>query len=612
MKKLTTVCLLLLMIVSVRAQSVPEVTILGMSSHDSIPSGQDFTLFVQFTIPAKHHLTSNFFEVQLEELPGFSFGLQQFSPGEFHKGEVIRRDKAAMQVVVTVGSEVNPGEYTIKGKAVYQICREEPPETCFPPAEHDFSVKFTVLDKSASPAKNDSADSLNKIFSGQSGSSAASESDTEPNSGSDRLQTALQGNLALAFFLVFLAGIGISLTPCVYPMIPITISYIGGKSTGQGKLKGFVLSLFYVLGLALIYAILGVAAALTGSLFGSITQTPWVIGGVAIIFGIMGLSMLGLFDIQLPSAFQGKIQSGGPKSGYFGSVIMGMIAGLVAAPCAGPAIVALMTFIASTGNIFLGFTLMMTFAFGMGLLFIALGTFSGLLSALPDAGMWMEKVKKVFGIIMIGAALFIVKPLLPPPVFGFLTGLGLLLLGAGMGAFRPLAAADSHGRDLWKGIAILLVVSGIYFMISLLPVPGKIVPEMAASKQTLSSESEASNWRSDLLSAINDAKKLNKPILLDFGAEWCVQCKELEHKTFADPQVKRRLADMIAVKVDCTKARDDKVKATLAEYTVNGLPTVILLDAQAQELGRFTGFLPPDGFLGFLEQSLSSDTLRIE
>lgn len=596
----------------IKAQSVPEVTLTAIQSHHAVPAGQPFTVQVEYSIPDKHHLTSNFFELHVEEIVGFQTGLQQFSQGEFHKGEIIRRGKAVIQVPVMIDQETAPGDYILKGSGSYQICREEPPETCFPPVDKTFEIRITVLAEDAVALTSEAGKSIAKSADGNPESPEANDSTGTERSTEDRLQDALKNNLTLAFVLIFLAGILTSLTPCVYPMIPITISYIGGKSTGEGKMKGFILSLFYVLGLALIYASLGVVAALTGSLFGSITQTPWVIGGVAVIFGIMGLSMLGMFDIQLPSAFQGKLQSGGPKSGYFGAVVMGMIAGLVAAPCAGPPIVALMTFIASTGNIVLGFTLMMAFAFGMGLLFIALGTFSGLLTTLPAAGMWMDKVKKVFGIIMIGAALFIAKPLLAPPVFGFLMGFSLLMLGSGFGAFRPITPEDSRSKDLSKGLAILLVALGVFFMINLIPIPGRIIPERASPGVTADEPEKESLWLNDLKQGLEKARVAGKPVLLDFGAEWCVQCKELEHRTFSDDRVLERLKNLIPVRIDCTKARDQEVKSTLASYGVSGLPTVILLDSNGDELGRFTGFLPPEGFLGFLEQTLASDTLKVE
>ncbi|MCD4654059.1 sulfite exporter TauE/SafE family protein, partial [bacterium] len=578
-KRVLMPVLLILLGFGAFAQLPPDVNTLVLPSFDSVPAGSSFDLCVQFQVPEKYHLTENFLEVRLGEIEGFSTSFQQITSGEFEKGEIVRRGTVIMKLPVEVSDTIGTGTYTLKVTTSYQICREVQPETCFPPKDVEFSISITVLGTGADPIANTVGKSLADKFIFQDAILAKNISDESVELSLDqKLKNALAQGSALAFLLVFVAGFLTSLTPCVYPMIPITISYIGGRSTGQGKFRGFILSLFYVLGLALVYALLGVAAALTGSLFGSITQIPAVIGGVALIFGIMGLSMLGLFDIQLPSSFQSRMQSGGPKSGFLGAVVMGAVAGLVAAPCAGPVIVALMTYIASTGKVIFGFTLMMSFAAGMGILFIVLGTFSGLLSALPSAGMWMAKVKKTFGVIMIGAAIFIAKPILPPPVFGILTGIGIVLLGAAMGAFRPIGKDDEYKKDMLKGCALILVFWGIYCIVTLLPVPGRIIPDQVVSGTAFQGPVEIDFWRSNLKEALSEAKLSEKMLIVDFGAEWCRACKELEHKTFSDTTVIARLKEMIAVKVDCTKSRDPNIKALQREYSVTGLPTVIVLD----------------------------------
>jgi thioredoxin:protein disulfide reductase len=602
----TVTVLVLISCSAVFGISIPEVGLSPVLSHTSVPPGEEFTITVVYTIPEKHHLTAHFFELFLDEQAGFDFGLQQVSSGQLYDGEIIRSGKAAIRVPVYVESQVTPGDYELEGRASYQICLEEPAYMCFPPADPTFKVTITISDAGVSAMVNPEARALEEMF-----PSAADEAiDTDSVSLEQRLQTALSDNIGFAFILVFALGFLTSLTPCVYPMIPITISYIGARSAGKSKYEGFFLSLFYVLGLALVYATLGVTAAATGALFGAITQTPLVLGFVALVFGVMGMSMLGLFDIQLPSSWQSALQSRGPKGGFLGAVIMGMVAGLVAAPCAGPVIVALMTFIASTGNVILGFMLMLGFALGMGILFVVLGTFSGLLTALPAAGIWMDKIKKVFGLIMIGAALFIAKPLLPPPIYGALIGLGLVILGAYMGAFKPLTTDASDGANILKAVALLLAVIGGYFVLSLIPVPGKIVPEtMYVDTEQMPVQSI---WRYDYEHALDEARELQKHIIIDFGAEWCVACKELESKTFVDPKVLERLNQMVAVKVDCTNARDSEVRKRLADHSISGLPTVIVLSPDAMELGRFSSFLSPQEFIKFLDQTISSDTIGTE
>lgn len=597
---LLTLLIITFSVAWVSGQSVPEMTVNLLSSHESIAAGESVDLFAELSIPEKHHLTENFLEIRLNPLKGFDVGFQQVTSGEFEKGEVIRRGKAVIKLPLDISAEVTPGEYTLKGATTYQLCREVEPETCFPPVDKTFSVTLTVLPAGEKAVSVAAARALGQQF-----------TQTDAIGGNagmaDKLLIALEDRsvsaVLFALLIVFAAGFLTSLTPCVYPMIPITISYIGGRSAGQGKLRGFILSLFYVLGLALVYSGLGVFAGMTGTLFGSATQSPGVVGFVALIFGVMGLSMLGLFDIQLPAGLQSKMQGGGPKSGYLGAVSMGAVAGLVAAPCAGPVIVALVTFIAQTQSAFLGFILMMGFALGMGILFIILGTFSGLLSSLPSAGMWMDKVKKVFGIIMLGAALYIAKPLMSPPVYGVLIGMGMVLLGSALGAFRSIQETDPRKKDLIKGCAIVMVVWGVFSVVNLVPIPGRIIPDQMAVTSMGSGEQAEEIWRQDLENALEDAKNANKMVILDFGAEWCPACKELEHITFQDPVVVKRLKEMVAVKVDCTKSREPEIKAVQEKYSVTGLPTVIVLDSEGFEIGRFVSFLPPPQFLKFLDQT---------
>jgi len=616
-KRMLIPMLILLFCVGVLAQSspdvpgVPDVPIVVVPDQSIVPVGKTFNLYAKYEIPEKFHLTENFLVVTLTEIDGISTGMQQVTRGEFEKSEVIRRGEVIIKLPVEISEKVTAGKYTLKGIASYQICREVQPETCFPPKDVEFSFDFVVSGTGTDSVENPDGMTLARKFGATETSTTVSDkTDAEEPVKipmDQKLKNALAEGSALAFLIVFGAGFLTSLTPCVYPMIPITISYIGGKSTGGGKLKGFILSLFYVLGLALVYALLGVVAALTGALFGSITQIPAVIGGVALIFGIMGLSMLGLFDIQLPASLQGRMQSSGPRSGFIGAIAMGAVAGLVAAPCAGPVIVALMTYIASTGKVIFGFTLMMSFAAGMGILFIVLGTFSGLLSALPSAGMWMAKVKKAFGIIMLAAALYIAKPLLSPPVFGVLLGAGAVFLGAAIGAFRQIEKDDDVKKDIYKGIALILVFWGIYSIVNLIPVPGRIIPEQIQSSSD-EVKSVADYWRSDLKTALAEAKSSNKMLILDFGAEWCPACKELEHITFKDPTVIEKLKNLIAVRIDCTKGRDPEIKAVQQEYAVNGLPTVIVLDSEGFELGRFVSFIQPKDFLKFLDQTVATNT----
>ena len=216
---------------------------------------------------------------------------------------------------------------------------------------------------------------------------------------SESLKANLESGSLLAIAIVFAAGILTSLTPCVYPMIPVTVTYIGGASVGS-KSRGFTLSLFYVLGLAIIYTSLGAFSAMFGKVFGNITQNPWVYIAIANIIIFFGLSMLGVFTIRLPGFLSG-VGKAGKKGGYLGSLLMGMAAGFIAAPCTAPVLGVLLVLVGQKQSVAYGAFLLFVFSLGMGVLFIFLGTFTGLLTSVPKAGAWMDRIKVIFGIAMI-------------------------------------------------------------------------------------------------------------------------------------------------------------------------------------------------------------------
>jgi thioredoxin:protein disulfide reductase len=574
------------------AQDVPKPAIRVLSTHNSVTVGQEFAIIAEYSIPKGTHLTQNFLDLHLDETPGINPGFLQITPGSFESDELIRREKAYLRLTVHVAESLNPADYTLKGSAGYQICTEGKNFACFPPVQVPFGIKLTVLPSGQTGTEDPEGKKFEAAFQKLS-------TETEQSLES-RLLNALTKKSFFAFLIVFISGFLTSLTPCIYPMIPITIGYIGGKSAGKSKSHGFILSVFYVLGLALIYSALGVLAAITGSLFGSITQTPLVVGIVALIFFIMGLSMLGMFDLTLPSNLATKLQTGGPRKGFLGSFIMGMVAGLVAAPCAGPVIVILLTFITTTRNMLFGFSLMMAFALGMGIIFILLGTFSGLLSSLPQAGMWMDKVKKTFGILLIGAAIFIAHPVLPPPIYGLLIGVALVMLGAVLGAFDAISGDSSAGAKLRKAAGLCLLVSGLFIVVKLTPVPGRVIPVMEERSGAVE-KSSSLTWNTNLEQAKLEAKEKSKRLLLDFSADWCAACKELEHKTFPNVDVSSALKDYVLVRVDCTDSRNPEIKSIQESFGVKGLPTLIVLDSQSEELSRITSYLPPSQFLKFLQ-----------
>ncbi len=409
-----------------------------------------------------------------------------------------------------------------------------------------------------------------------------------------KLQEAFLKRSFLAFFLVFLGGIASSFTPCVYPMIPITISYIGGRS--KSRLGGFILSVFFVLGIAVTYSALGVAAASTGALFGSAMQSTPVILVVSAIFFAMGASMLGAFDLVLPTGLQTRMQSG-PRAGLIGALFMGMVTGLVASPCVGPIVVVLLAEVARVGSIAYGFLILFTFALGLGMLFLVIGTFAGALSALPQAGGWMDTVKHVFGVILIAMGIFYIRGLIGPVWTWIVTGVFVLLVGTFLGAFRPVGEDPPKSILFRKGFGIVFLLTGAFVLVIGLARWTK-VPLLAgggAGTTAVASAGPAEGlaWIPDDAAGLSRARTEGKPAVIDFYADWCGACRELDEKTWVQPSVRKAGERFVAIKMDMT-AKNPTNQAKQSQYHVPGLPTVIFYDSSGHEVNRFFGFKSAD------------------
>jgi len=276
------------------------------------------------------------------------------------------------------------------------------------------------------------------------------------------LKEELANKSLLLFLLVFFLGFLTSLTPCVYPVIPIVMGYIGTRS-GKKKLKGFYLSIFFVLGLAFVYSILGVIAAMAGSMIGVTFQNPIVVIIIASIFIVMGLSLSGLFEIPVPSSISSKVQSGSGKSEIIASLIVGGVAGIIAAPCAGPVLVTLLSWISQTKDALLGFLLTFIFSLGMGILFLVVGTFSGVISSLPKGGKWMDYIKYFFAVILIIGGIYILTTITPAWLTLFLWGAALIVITIFIGVFKPAGENRLKGK-IYRFVLLLVLLVGIFLL----------------------------------------------------------------------------------------------------------------------------------------------------
>ena len=414
---------------------------------------------------------------------------------------------------------------------------------------------------------------------------------------SSSFKKALSKGYLFALLFVFLVGMATSLTPCIYPMIPVTLAVLGAKSHGQKKSKSFALSIVYVLGIAVTYATLGLIAAQTGALFGSLLSHPVVVSVLAILFILMGLSMYGAFELQAPRFIRNYLGHKKTDKTYLGAFFAGTISGVVASPCVGPVLVSILTHVAQTQNMLFGFTTLFVFALGMGVLFIVLGTSSALLRHLPKSGPWMNFVKFIFGSIMISMALYYIKPVYPTWLFRILLGFALAAIGSGFGAFTPLKRRSSM-RQIQKGSLLTLVAIGIAFIsFGTLEVSGITFN----SGQIFTSQRDSYpklNWTPFDETMLNEARDSGKPVIIDFFADWCAACLELEHETFTDPRVQHLSNRFLLLKVDATQESKD-LDRLIERFQVVGLPTLIFYDERGhiRDDLTLTGFESADQFL---------------
>jgi thiol:disulfide interchange protein DsbD len=398
-----------------------------------------------------------------------------------------------------------------------------------------------------------------------------------------------QGSLPFLAAVAYAGGLATAFTPCVYPLIPVTLGIMGSRGT-TSTWRAFGLALIFVLGLATVYSGMGFMAASTGKLLGSAAQSPWITWGVALLFLAMGLSLLGLFEIRLPHSFTSLLARQG-GSGVVGCFTLGAVSGLLAAPCSGPVVVGILGYVAQKSNPFFGFLLLCFFSLGLGTPFLVLGAFSSLSRRLPATGVWTEWVKHVAGLAMIAAFLLYVRGFFPSAFFKSLVAVGLLAVAVAAPKIFPLEAGKA---PLHHPLRALLALLACVLLWGAWRSPS---PAPASASSAV--------WISSLDEGLKKAAASNKPIVVDFWAEWCTACHELDKYTYSDAAVRKRLDEVfVTVKVDATDAEKPEVAALLKKYAVTGLPTVLFLSPQGKpyEDLTLTGFVPADEFLELLNQ----------
>ncbi|MDM8537340.1 protein-disulfide reductase DsbD [Desulfobacterales bacterium HSG17] len=548
--------------------------------------GRTGTVRVVFSIDPGYKIYADSAAVIPENVLGLEFGTVK-APLSITKKEPdgtiekFYQGNAVFELPVKVGMAAKPGKGSFLLNIGFQGCSET---RCFFPEKKSINLNYTIEPVSASGPENDlspaKADMSKNISEDNPYQRAAA-------------RFGIAGVLAAAFLWGFLA----SLTPCVYPMIPVTVSVIGATNSGS-VFQGFVLSLFYVLGMSLTYAGFGVAAAWTGSLFGAYTDHPAIRIIVAGIFLILAIGMFDIFHIQMPSKLSSALSRYTGK-GRIGVFLTGAAAGAVVGPCVGPMLVGLLIYIAAIGSKLQGFFIMWSFALGMGILFLLIGTFSGAASSLPKSGMWMVRLKNLFGLLMLAMSLWYIKPLLSDPIFFLCFGTFLIGISVFSGGLEQLAPESGKYDRLIKTIAIVCLTLGIAYSARF--VLGDSI--ISSKNNTLPSKAGIS-WHTDETTGLELAKTKDMPVMIDFSADWCAACKKLDKETFAHPEVINASKNFICIKIDSTDANAPVIKRLQKKYGVVGLPTIIFLKSSGEILPDLavTEFINSTEFLQRLNQ----------
>ncbi len=498
----------------------------------------------------------------------------------FPDGELLEFDFSDVPIEVWEGKVVFVGRLTVPDTAdgavrprvavTAQACNDT---QCLPPVEVNAGVDLQVV-----PAGSSSEELNSELFEIPSSVSSA------PSSADDDVNRLAGMSLPLLLVTVFFGGLALNLTPCVFPLIPITIGFFSQQTKDRSG-GAFGLAFAYFMGIALTYSVLGVLAALGGAIFGGALQNPIVVAVIVVVLLALAASMFGAWEIRPPAW---AMNASGGRSGMLGALIMGLLMGIIAAPCIGPFVIGLLTYVGQKGDPVFGFFVFFALAAGLGLPYLLLGTFTGLVNRLPASGAWMIGVRRVFGVILIAMAAYFAAPMLPGSGGDWLMGLTLVI-----GALYLLVVDRTGHEQPAIDRVMRLVCAGLLVVgLSMLPVSPGQGPKAGSFEDHLT-------WEKYDGKAFRQAIESGQPVIVDFYADWCAPCRELDEKTFTDPQVAGILDGFVRFKVDQTRASKEAV-ALAKEFSVRGVPTVMVY-RDGEEVFRIIGFEPPDQFLERLE-----------
>lgn len=538
--------------------------ILPLNKLESVRPGELRRIEVPFSISAEYHAYVDKFQIKVLEPDNVTISELKVVPTEefFDKFSKTKRmgvkGQGSIHFNMSFPAEFKKDSKTLKAKLTYQACSDT---ICLFPTDKiiEWPLELQWTDQS----KINMLPGTDMFF------------DTKS------LENILGTNLFLAFLFVFIAGILTSFSPCIFPMIPITLAILNQDAERRSRTQNFLVSLSYVHGIATTYSLLGLVAASTGSVFGASLGKPWVIFIMCCLFLAMSLSLYGLFDLQVPHHIRKLHGANHKKQGYLGAYISGLIAGVVASPCVGPVLVGILTFVASTQNKILGFMILFTYAMGMGLIFLFLGVFTEVTRKLPRSGPWLEATKFIMGSLMLGVFYYYLKFLIPLRWHDFSLGVGLVIIASYYGAFSK---PNRSIHQLRKGLMMAILALGIGYLLlgsfdlrPLLKVGDKI-----------NSEKKVPQWVNfKTVNELEEVLQNGKPTMVDFFAEWCAACHELDKKTFSQDEFLKLSSEFNILRFDATEESVDLEKFKL-QYNIQGLPTVLFFNREGKWIKEIT------------------------
>ena len=470
---------------------------------------------------------------------------------------LVYEGKLGLTTALYVPSDFSGDRVHVEALLQYQACNDT---TCERPTSVSATAELRVTNRAADA--------------GDTSTASAEPADGAGNGAAVLGDWLAHRGLLFTLAAVALLGLGLNLTPCVYPLISVTIAYFGGQARGRGRLAG--LAATYVLGIALSFSAVGLAAALSGGMFGAALQKPVVVLFIGTVMIVLAMGSFGVYQLRPPAWLLRHM--GGAGSGIAGALFMGLTMGIVAAPCVGPIVVGLLVFVGSRQDPVLGFLLFFVLALGMGLPYLALAMAAGTLRHLPRSGEWLLWIERLFGCVLLCLAAYYLATLLPNALKPWLLPAVIAISGLYLGF------VDRAGRNVGTFRAVKAVVGTAMVVVAIW------MTQPVSGTQAIAWEAYT-EW-SGPDSGVGDTR----PVLLDFAAEWCIPCREMDRTTYVHPDVVREASRFHMVKADITQD-NDATGALVAKYDVKGVPTVILVTPQGSEAGRLVGYIGPDEML---------------